>query len=101
MDSHCVGLPGAFNGLVARAVVQAGREGAYGSGAAVTAAFGVPDIGRLTLNEFCSVIRQVTVTIPWSVNLTALPMTLTRTCRRRVGSPRTREGTSVAQLVCS
>lgn len=60
MDSHCVGLPGAFNGLVARAVAQAGFEGAYISGAAVTASFGVPDIGLLTLNEFCSVIRQVT-----------------------------------------
>lgn len=60
MDSHCVGLPGAFNGLVARAVAQAGFEGAYVSGAAVTAAFGVPDIGLLTLNEFCAVIRQVT-----------------------------------------
>ncbi|MEO1131008.1 MAG: isocitrate lyase/phosphoenolpyruvate mutase family protein, partial [Planctomycetota bacterium] len=61
MSDHCVGLPGAFNGLVARAVAQAGFEGAYVSGAAVTAAFGVPDIGLLTLTEFCTVIRQVTL----------------------------------------
>lgn len=60
MDSHCVGLPGAFNGLVARAVAKAGFEGAYVSGAAVTASYGVPDIGLLTLSEFCTVIRQVT-----------------------------------------
>ena len=60
MNSHCVGLPGAFNGLVARAVADAGFEGAYVSGAAVTASYGVPDIGLLTLNEFCGVIRQVT-----------------------------------------
>ncbi|MGP1347739.1 MAG: isocitrate lyase/PEP mutase family protein [Phycisphaerales bacterium] len=59
MDRGTVGLPGAFNGLVARAVAQAGFSGAYVSGAAVTASYGVPDIGLLTLNEFCAVIRQV------------------------------------------
>lgn len=59
MDQGCVGLPGAFNGLVGRAVRQAGFDGAYVSGAAVTASYGVPDIGLLTLNEFCHVIRQV------------------------------------------
>ncbi len=60
MSDHCVGLPGAFNGLVARAVKDAGFEAAYVSGAAVTASYGVPDIGLLTLNEFTAVIRQVT-----------------------------------------
>ena len=60
MKSHCVGLPGAFNGLCARAVKDAGFHGAYVSGAAVTASFGVPDIGLLTVNEFTNVIRQVT-----------------------------------------
>lgn len=61
MDDHCIGLPGAFNGLVARAVKHAGFEAAYVSGAAVTASYGVPDVGLLTLNEFCHVIRQVTL----------------------------------------
>src|SRR5690606_669967 len=55
----CVGLPGAFNGMVARQAKMAGFEGLYVSGAAVTASFGVPDIGLLTLNEFCNVIQQV------------------------------------------
>ncbi len=59
MSDHCVGLPGAFNGLVARAVAAAGFEGCYVSGAAVSASFGVPDVGMLSLNEFCSVIHQV------------------------------------------
>jgi len=59
MATKCVGLPGAFNGLVARAVRAAGFEGAYVSGAAVSASFGVPDVGLLTLNEFCNVIEQV------------------------------------------
>jgi methylisocitrate lyase len=39
--------------------VRAGFEGLYVSGAAVTAGFGVPDVGLLTLNEFCQVIYQV------------------------------------------
>ncbi|MFU8829132.1 MAG: isocitrate lyase/phosphoenolpyruvate mutase family protein [Phycisphaerales bacterium] len=60
MSDHCVGLPGAFNGMVARQAAMAGFEGLYVSGAAVTASFGVPDIGLLTLNEFCNVIYQVT-----------------------------------------
>lgn len=59
MDDHCVMLPGAFNGLVGRAVAQAGFEGTYVSGAAVTASFGVPDIGLVTLDGFCNVIHQV------------------------------------------
>ena len=61
MSDHCVGLPGAFNGLVARQATMAGFEGLYVSGAAVTASFGVPDIGLLTLNEFCNVIQQVSL----------------------------------------
>jgi methylisocitrate lyase len=60
MDRRCVGLPGAFNGMVARLAARAGFEGLYVSGAAVTASFGVPDIGLLSLDEFCNVIQQVT-----------------------------------------
>jgi len=59
MKTRCVGLPGAFNGLVARAVAQAGFDGCYVSGAAVSACFGVPDVGLVTLTEFCGVIAQV------------------------------------------
>ncbi|MBL0927049.1 MAG: isocitrate lyase/phosphoenolpyruvate mutase family protein [Phycisphaerales bacterium] len=59
MDRGTVGLPGAFNGLVARAAADAGFEGLYVSGAAVSASFGVPDVGLVTLGEFASVIEQV------------------------------------------
>ena len=52
-------LPGAFNGLCARMVADAGFGGCYVSGAAVTASFGVPDVGLVTLPEFCNVIEQV------------------------------------------
>lgn len=59
MDDRCVGLPGAFNGMVARLAARAGFEALYVSGAAVSAGFGVPDVGLVTLNEFCAVIEQV------------------------------------------
>lgn len=59
MGRGCVGLPGAFNGLVGRAVAAAGFEGCYVSGAAVSASFGVPDVGMVSLTEFCGVIEQV------------------------------------------
>ncbi|MEM8834493.1 MAG: isocitrate lyase/phosphoenolpyruvate mutase family protein [Planctomycetota bacterium] len=61
MNEGCVGLPGAYNGLVARQAATIGFDGLYVSGAAVTASFGVPDIGMLSLTEFCNVIYQVTV----------------------------------------
>ena len=61
MRAGVVGMPGAFNGLAARMAARAGFEGLYVSGAAVTAGFGVPDVGLLTLDEFCRVIYQVSV----------------------------------------
>lgn len=59
MSQRCVGLPGAFNGLVAKAVRQAGFEGCYVSGAAVSASMGVPDVGMVSLTEFCFIVEQV------------------------------------------
>jgi methylisocitrate lyase len=59
LDTSTVGLPGAFNGLAARLAKDAGFESLYVSGAAVTASFGVPDVGLLGLPEFCNVIHQV------------------------------------------
>ncbi|MDQ7012732.1 MAG: isocitrate lyase/phosphoenolpyruvate mutase family protein [Planctomycetota bacterium] len=59
MDSGVVAAPGAFNALVARAVARAGFEAAYVSGGATSVAAGVPDVGLLTLEHFCRVIREV------------------------------------------
>ncbi|MDX2114299.1 MAG: isocitrate lyase/phosphoenolpyruvate mutase family protein [Planctomycetota bacterium] len=59
MKSACVGLPGAPSGLVARAVARAGFQGCYVSGAAVSASMGMPDVGMVSLSEFCGVIEQV------------------------------------------
>ncbi|MBC7833857.1 MAG: isocitrate lyase/phosphoenolpyruvate mutase family protein [Phycisphaerales bacterium] len=59
MDRTCVAAPGAFNGLCARAVAQAGFDACYVSGAATSICAGVPDVGLLTLEHFCRVIREV------------------------------------------
>src|SRR5258705_12872269 len=55
----CVAAPGAFNGLCARAVGQAGFQAAYVSGAATSVCAGVPDVGVLTLEHFVRVVREV------------------------------------------
>ena len=54
----CVMMPGAFNALCAKAIADAGFEGAYISGAATSVAAGVPDVGILTLEHFCREIRE-------------------------------------------
>jgi methylisocitrate lyase len=55
----CVPIPGAFNGLAARAIARAGFDACYVSGAAASACAGVPDAGLLTLEHFCRLIREV------------------------------------------
>lgn len=59
MSKGVVAMPGAFNGLCARAAAQAGFEACYVSGAATSVCAGVPDVGLLTLEHFCRVIREV------------------------------------------
>jgi len=59
MDRGVVAAPGAFNGLVARAVTQAGFGACYVSGGATSVAAGVPDVGLLTLDHFSKVVREV------------------------------------------
>ncbi|MCC7388839.1 MAG: isocitrate lyase/phosphoenolpyruvate mutase family protein [Phycisphaerales bacterium] len=59
MDASVVAAPGAFNALVGMAVARAGFDAAYVSGGATSVAAGVPDVGLLTLEHFCRVIREV------------------------------------------
>jgi len=59
MAKECVALPGAYNGLVARAVAIHGFKGAYLSGGALSASSGVPDIGLTSLDQFSSRIKEV------------------------------------------
>lgn len=60
MQRGVVAAPGAFNGLVAHAVAQAGFDAVYISGGATANGCGYPDIGLVTLTEMCRTIREVT-----------------------------------------
>ena len=53
-------MPGVFNALVALMAERAGFEGIYLSGAALSAASGLPDIGLLSMSEFAEQVRVVT-----------------------------------------
>ncbi len=52
-------IPGVFNALVARMAERLGHRAVYLSGAALSAAFGVPDVGLLTLSEFVQEARVI------------------------------------------
>ncbi|HYD02160.1 MAG TPA: isocitrate lyase/phosphoenolpyruvate mutase family protein [Phycisphaerales bacterium] len=59
LNAGGLAMPGSFNGLCARAVAQAGFQATYISGAATSVCAGVPDVGVLSLEHFCRVIREV------------------------------------------
>ncbi len=52
-------IPGVFNALVALAARDAGFRACYISGGATSVCAGVPDIGLLSLDHFCILIREV------------------------------------------
>jgi methylisocitrate lyase len=60
-------LPGAHNGQAAIQAKQAGFDGLYLSGAAMTASMGLPDLGIITVDEVAFFIRQI-------VRSTGLPL---------------------------
>ena len=66
LDKQTIVLPGAFNGLTAMQIERAGFEALYVSGAAISAARGLPDIGLLSLTEVVSDAASIAkaVTIP-------------------------------------
>jgi methylisocitrate lyase len=51
--------PGVFNAVVARMAEEMGFQAVYLSGAALSAAAGVPDVGLLTLTEFVDQARVI------------------------------------------
>jgi methylisocitrate lyase len=53
-------IPGAHNGIAALQAKAAGFQAIYLSGAAMTAQMGLPDLGIITVDEVCFLIRQVT-----------------------------------------
>jgi len=56
----CIAIPGVFNALVAMMAERSGFEGIYLSGAALSAASGLPDIGLLSMSEFVEQVRVIT-----------------------------------------
>jgi methylisocitrate lyase len=62
-----IGVPGAFNALVARMAERLGFEAVYLSGAALSAAFALPDVGLVTLTEFVEQAQSI-------VQATSLPL---------------------------
>jgi len=59
LKNDCIMVPGAFNGMAGRLAAENGFKALYISGAAVTASAGVPDIGLVTLDGFCKIIKEV------------------------------------------
>jgi methylisocitrate lyase len=56
----CIAVPGVFNALVARMAERARFEAIYLSGAALSAAAGLPDIGLLSMSELVEQARLIT-----------------------------------------
>ena len=54
-----IAVPGVFNALVAKMAERLGHDAIYLSGGALSAAFGVPDVGLLTLTEFVNEARSI------------------------------------------
>src|ERR1700730_10621350 len=52
-----IAIPGVFNALVAKMAERLGFQAVYLSGGALSAAYGVPDVGLLTLSEFVAEAR--------------------------------------------
>ena len=57
--NHLLLAPGAFDGLSARLVEEAGFEAVYLSGGAVARSTGVPDLGLMTMSEVIERARQI------------------------------------------
>jgi methylisocitrate lyase len=55
-----IAVPGVFNGLVAKMAERLGFSAIYLSGGALSAGFGVPDVGLITLSEFAEAAKQIT-----------------------------------------
>jgi methylisocitrate lyase len=59
-----IAVPGVFNALVARMAERIGFRAVYLSGAALSAAAAVPDVGLLTLTEFVEQARTIALATP-------------------------------------
>jgi methylisocitrate lyase len=58
-QQETIAIPGVFNALVAKMAERLGFRAVYLSGGALSAAYGVPDVGLLTLSEFAHEARTI------------------------------------------
>lgn len=58
-QAQTIAVPGVFNALVAKMAERLGFQAVYLSGGALSAAYGVPDVGLLTLSEFVEAARTI------------------------------------------
>jgi methylisocitrate lyase len=58
-QANPIAVPGVFNALVARMAERVGFQAIYLSGGALSASFGVPDVGLITLTEFVDQARSI------------------------------------------
>src|SRR5437879_2835788 len=58
--NQVIAVPGVFNALVGRMAERLGYQAVYLSGAALSAGFGLPDVGLVTLTEFVEQARLIT-----------------------------------------
>ena len=70
LSQRTIGIPGAFNALIAMQIERAGYEAVYVSGAALSACRGIPDIGLLTLADVADEAGRIarSVSIPTIVD---------------------------------
>jgi methylisocitrate lyase len=70
LGTGTIGIPGAFNALIALQIERAGFEAVYVSGAALSACRGIPDIGLLTLADVAEEAGRIarSVAIPTIVD---------------------------------
>src|SRR5262245_40892717 len=59
-QKESIAIPGVFNALVAKMAERIGFSAVYLSGGALSASFGVPDVGLVTLSEFAEQARIIT-----------------------------------------
>jgi len=55
-----IAVPGVFNALIARMAERLGFQAVYLSGAALSAGYGLPDVGLVSLSEFVNEARLIT-----------------------------------------
>jgi methylisocitrate lyase len=63
-SAQTIAVPGVFDALVARMAERIGFQAVYLSGATLSAAAGVPDVGLLSLDNFVDQARTITLACP-------------------------------------